>query len=105
MFRQVPALERGEDGGLGIGLTLSKLLVEMHDSGSHEGENLGSEFSIRIPIRDSAETQVRKAARPKTSPVRRVLAVDDNLAAAESLSLLMQLKGFEVQKARDGLEA
>lgn len=99
-------------GGLGIGLTLAKRLVEMHGGtieARSEGSGRGSEFIVRLPIVEDAviETRVRPTngeganlARP-----RRILVVDDNRDAADALSTLLTLHGHEVHTAFDGLQA
>jgi CheY-like chemotaxis protein/two-component sensor histidine kinase len=109
MFAQVgTSLERSQ-GGLGIGLTLVKSLVEMHQGtveARSEGPGKGSEFVVRLPV---AEEQLgiqprRPAADGPAAPgtARRILVVDDNVDAAESLALLLQLKGHDTRLAHDG---
>jgi len=110
MFMQGdPGSERSE-GGLGIGLTLVRRLVELH-GGSVEarsdGPGKGSEFRVRIPV--AGESGGAAARSPETraaSPApRRILVVDDNHDAAESLRLLLRTTGNEVNTAHDGIEA
>jgi len=110
MFVQVDtSLERSRDG-LGIGLTLVKTLVEMH-GGSIEarsdGPGRGSEFEVRLPLlAESAQpASIATTAKPVAAVRRRVLIVDDSEDGAESLSLLLQVSGFETHKACDGVEA
>jgi CheY-like chemotaxis protein/anti-sigma regulatory factor (Ser/Thr protein kinase) len=101
-----PSLARSE-GGLGIGLTLVKSLVEMH-GGSVEarsdGPGRGSEFVVRLPA--LAEPPAPAAADGKCEvagrPGRRVLVVDDNRDAAESLAMLLGVGGHDVRTAHDG---
>ena len=109
MFYQVDrSLERSH-GGLGIGLTLVKRLVEMH-GGTIEarspGADRGSEFVVRLPVLAGeparAEEREPEEARPAS---RRILVVDDNRDSAESLALLLQVTGNDVRTAFDGLEA
>jgi CheY-like chemotaxis protein len=111
MFTQADrALERAQ-GGLGIGLTLVKRLVEMHDGtveAQSAGHGQGSTFVVRLPVvlepleRDqSHEPSGEKQAVPK----RRILVVDDNEDAAGSLSMLLKIMGNEVGEAHDGQEA
>jgi signal transduction histidine kinase len=105
------SLERTQ-GGLGIGLTLVRRLVEMH-GGKVEvhsaGINQGSEFLIRLPVlAESATRTLPQEPVPhpeQPAAARRVLVVDDNHDSAASLALLLQLTGYEVKMAHDGLEA
>jgi signal transduction histidine kinase/ActR/RegA family two-component response regulator len=94
-------------GGLGIGLTVAKRLVELHGGSlgvASEGRGRGSEFTITLPVGvlpDPAE------ATSVVEPVvaRRILVVDDNADSAMSLSVLLEMEGHEVRTARDGLAA
>jgi len=108
MFMQVDLTAERSQGGLGIGLTLVKRLVEMH-AGSIEarsaGEGEGSEFIVRLPVitKPSGAAQTGPAAEP--SPQRRILIVDDNRDAADSLAMLMEITGNTTYVAHDGIEA
>jgi CheY-like chemotaxis protein len=112
MFTQVDrSLERSR-GGLGIGLTLVKRLVEMHGGtvGAHsEGPGQGSEFTVRLPVAGEvrhtpgAERLDRDPAALSTA--LRILIVDDNRDSAESLGLLLRLTGNDIRTAHDGVEA
>jgi CheY-like chemotaxis protein/two-component sensor histidine kinase len=111
MFTQVDQpLEEGVRG-LGIGLTLVKSLVEMHDGSIEalsDGVGQGSEFLIRAPIVVTERPNRPRAPRkhePPEQPKRRVLVVDDNEAAAEMLALLLEKSGNEVRTANDGEKA
>ncbi|HVG08628.1 MAG TPA: ATP-binding protein [Thermoanaerobaculia bacterium] len=111
MFYQVDrSLERSH-GGLGIGLTLVKRLVEMHGGtveARSQGPDLGSEFMVRLPVvaAEPASAREREAAvEGARTAARRILVVDDNRDSAESLALLLQVTGNEVRTAFDGLEA
>ena len=110
MFTQLnPTLERVH-GGLGIGLTLVKRLVQMH-GGTVEarsgGEGRGSDFTIRLPLPEPATREERAAtarrAVPRTS--LRVLVVDDKQDSANSLALLLEMTGNQVRIANDGVAA
>src|SRR3712207_1162244 len=112
MFSQVDsALERSQ-GGLGIGLSLVKGLVEMHGGtveARSEGLGKGSEFVVRLPAADGPSPQgaphppggVQVTAWPR----RRVLVADDNRDAADSLAMMLRLGGHEVHAVHDGQEA
>jgi CheY-like chemotaxis protein len=110
MITQVDgSLERSR-GGLGIGLSLVKKLVEMH-GGSVEarsdGRGLGSEFIVRLPlpgVRD--KTRPVAPGQPLAPPPRlRILVVDDNIDAANSLSKLLRVMGHDTETAHDGVAA
>jgi CheY-like chemotaxis protein len=111
MFVQVDkSLERAQ-GGLGIGLSLVKRLVELH-GGSVEGHSrglgAGSRFAVRLPAaRDSATAAAdgRKPAALAGSKVHRILVADDNEDAAVSLALILSMLGHETRTARNGIEA
>jgi CheY-like chemotaxis protein/nitrogen-specific signal transduction histidine kinase len=110
MFAQVDtSLERSRDG-LGIGLTLVKTLVELHEGSvtvTSEGLGRGSEFVVRLPVvLDVPEHASAPGTITDVSPVaRRVLVVDDSEDGAESLAMLLELAGHTVYKAHDGVEA
>jgi two-component system CheB/CheR fusion protein len=94
-------------GGLGIGLTLVRRLIEMHHgevSAFSAGKGSGSEFRIRIPVLPDAATPPRvvRTAEPIRGAARRVLVVDDNVDAVDSISKLLGLFGHDVQSANDG---
>jgi len=105
-----PALLRSQ-GGLGIGLSLVKGLVELH-GGSIEarsdGPGRGSEFVVRLPV--AAEPPAREPARPsheEQEPATkcRILIADDNHDSADSLAMLLTIMGNEVGTAYDGEQA
>jgi CheY-like chemotaxis protein/anti-sigma regulatory factor (Ser/Thr protein kinase) len=105
-------LDRSQ-GGLGIGLTLVKHLVELHGgrvSASSAGPGMGTEVSVWLPAREVAAAPkapapaVRKAA-PKAKARARVLVVDDLAASAETLMTLLEMEGFEVRIASEGATA
>ena len=105
--------ERGlarSEGGLGIGLTVVERLVEMHGgwvSVISEGDDKGSEFIVDLPLAPEQEPGPvpEPAEPPDTAGSRRVLVVDDDRDAAESLSMLLELSGHEVSVAYDGTSA
>jgi PAS domain S-box-containing protein len=105
------SLDRSQ-GGLGIGLTLVKSLVEMHGgvvTAESHGSGKGSEFIVRLPlssrmVEKENPTGLGTAAFTPASP-RRVLVVDDNKDVAESIAMLLQLRGHNVRVALDGRTA
>ncbi|PYS05493.1 MAG: hypothetical protein DMG12_07535 [Acidobacteria bacterium] len=113
MFYRAVDLRTQALGGLGVGLTLVARLVELH-GGTVEahsaGINQGSELVVRLPVLSEpvelGQSQPpASSAETKTATDRRILVADDNLDSAESLSLLLSLKGYEVRTASDGVEA
>lgn len=108
MFSQVDqSLERSQ-GGLGIGLTLAKRLVELH-GGSIEahsgGPGEGSEFVVRLPLaKDQLPFPKEPAHPPRANAKRRILIVDDNRDSAESLAEALKLTGNQTFTAYDGEE-
>jgi len=109
LFTQLETGKRAQ-GGLGIGLTLARTLVEMH-GGTIEafsrGRGEGSEFVVRLPL-PSAERLRQRADAVESYGVRtlkRVLVVDDNADAAESIGMVLQLLGAEVKVVNAGTEA
>jgi PAS domain S-box-containing protein len=122
MFSQVESAMERSQGGLGIGLSLVKGLVELHGGeveAKSNGIGEGSEFIVRLPVLDVEGDEGRVAsdntrrALPNThhSPARarplleRIMVVDDNRAQAQSLTLLLDSMGFEVRSANDGASA
>jgi PAS domain S-box-containing protein len=109
LFAQVDASLERSHGGLGIGLTLVKSLVELH-SGRIEVESAGvghgSTFTVRLPLvaPPAAVTEPAATASATAAPAatRRILVVDDNADSADSLALLLRLSGHEVATAFDG---
>ena len=111
MFTQADrSLDRAQ-GGLGIGLTLARKIVQVHGGAVQaysDGANKGSKFVVRIPI--ISEPAFRKAEigyvnlAPAVRP-RRILVVDDNADSTETMSILLKLSGHEVDVAGDGESA
>ncbi|MEP6922266.1 MAG: ATP-binding protein [bacterium] len=111
MFVQVDRSLEHSQGGLGIGLTLVRRLIEMH-GGSVEarsaGAGKGSEFIIRLPSIVVAQSLRSPDEKPgKVDPIirRRILVVDDNRDSAESMAMVLSLSGHEVATGHDGLQA
>ncbi len=114
MFVQVGDHKGHAQGGLGIGLSLVRTLVEMHGgsiSARSEGPGLGSEFIVRLPALAPAPAAEPAARVPRRDPdekppLRRILVLDDNIDAARSLGrILEKFYGQEVRLAHDGPEA
>src|SRR5262249_52831389 len=105
-FTQVErSLDRAQ-GGLGIGLTLVQRLVAMQGGRVEvrsEGPGRGSEFVVRLPLAAPAEANGHKPAAPAAGPApRRVLVVDDNVDAAQTMGVLLEAAGHDVRLAHDG---
>ncbi|MGH8850281.1 MAG: response regulator [Casimicrobiaceae bacterium] len=113
LFTQVEQTLDRSQGGLGIGLTLVKRLVEMQGgsvSAFSAGKNLGSEFTVRLPAApvDQRVAPGRLAADryPASSPKEfHVLIVDDNRDATDSMAMLLTMEGYDVKVAYDGPQA
>lgn len=107
IFAQLaPGLSRAQ-GGLGIGLSLVRALVERHGgnvTASSKGVGQGSEFVVRLPITlDQADELVQPPAKNiSNSKNQQVLIIDDNEDAALSLAMLLEIDGHEVRTAHDG---
>jgi PAS domain S-box-containing protein len=111
LFTQVSRSSQG--GGLGVGLSIVRQLVEMHGgevSAHSEGLDRGSELVVRLPLLPSSG-QPTAAAPSEPAPdrlantARRILIADDNDDALQTLTWLLESQGHEVHTARDGLEA
>jgi PAS domain S-box-containing protein len=99
-------LDRAQ-GGLGIGLTLVRRLVELHGgtvSAFSEGPGRGSAFTVRLPkVAAPQSTQPSPAQFPCDSVSRRVLVIEDNRDAREMFRMMLELAGHEVLEAEEGL--
>ena len=111
MFAQAPAAIQHRDGGLGIGLALVKGITEMHHGSVHvhsAGRDQGTTFTVMLPLpRDEKRPPVTDIAPlvKARSLLLRVLVVDDDVDAAESLAGLLAMHGHEARTAHDGLQA
>jgi signal transduction histidine kinase/CheY-like chemotaxis protein len=108
MFSQLaPALERAQ-GGLGIGLSLVRGLVELHGGqirADSEGIGCGSVFTVTLPLHAQLPEQAASHAPPDEEAGTRILVVDDNIDAADTLCMALDLLGHTVRTAYSGQEA
>jgi signal transduction histidine kinase/ActR/RegA family two-component response regulator len=110
LFVQANKTTARAQGGLGIGLTLSRQLVEMHGGtivASSEGQGQGSEFVVQLPLLAERDADVPGTPKNEWPPVPggralRVLVVDDDRDAGDSLAFLLRLQGHQVRVAREG---
>ena len=111
MFSQVRSHRSHADGGLGIGLSLVRQLVELHGGSvqaASPGEGRGSTFSVRLPLSEPAAAIAPEretiATETPADHRRRILVVDDNVDVATSLAMLLEQLGHEVVTAFNGEE-
>ncbi len=112
LFTQADGSLDRSQGGLGIGLTLVRHLVEMHDGkveAKSDGPGRGSEFVVRLPaLSANRTTAVDEPPGEHAQPARhtlKILLVEDNLDSAEGMALLLRFDGHEVRMAHDGPSA
>ena len=106
-FSQVDAGIDRSRGGLGLGLALVRRLVEMHGgtvAAHSQGANMGTRIDIHLPLEERRETAAPPPAAKAPAGPRRCLLIEDNLDAAESMGLLLELSGHEVRIAHDGFQ-
>ena len=110
MFTQLPSHRDRSHGGLGIGLTLARRLVELHggsiEAFSH-GQGCGSTFIVRVPLlpAEAMAEGVPQGRQARPSRACHVLIADDNPDTVEMMRLMLSLHGHEVSVARDGVSA
>lgn len=110
MFTQIRRMESRSSGGLGIGLSLVRSLVEMHGGeveARSSGPGLGSEFVVRLLLAADQNSSPEKATAGGTGLLApcRVLVVDDNCDAANSLGMVLRMLGADVEVVYDGPSA
>ncbi|MFN8393015.1 MAG: CheR family methyltransferase [Bdellovibrionota bacterium] len=108
-FAQVESSLDRSHGGLGLGLTLVQLLLELHGgqiSAFSEGVGTGSKFRLTLPLASHSNHPLQETAAQPEEPAQldgmKVLIVDDNVDSAQSAKLLLELSGCEVEIAHDG---
>jgi signal transduction histidine kinase/ActR/RegA family two-component response regulator len=114
LFAQTPVAGEAPTG-LGIGLSLARQFAEMHGGtlqASSDGLGCGSEFVLRLPVvvvvrnaAESAQSAVASSGPMLPASPKKILVVDDNVDAADTLEALLDMDGFEVTTAYDGLAA
>ena len=110
LFAQADSSLERSQGGLGIGLTLVQKLVDLHGGtiqARSEGPGQGSEFVVRLPAADVVSLRTprrdgRRKPRPSAGSAWRVMVVDDNIDAGDTLAMLLKVWGHEVRVERDG---
>lgn len=112
LFTQVERTLDRSSGGLGIGLTLVQRLVEMHGGtvvAESEGTDRGAAFTMTLPtchpVDDTSDPDMAFVVLPGDQPRSKILIVDDNVDAADTLATLVRLNGHQVQVAYDGPSA
>ena len=107
LFTQAEPSSARTHGGLGIGLTLVKNLVEMQGGSvvaRSRGRGMGSEFEVRLPAIAAPDVEEPRASAAGALRRMRVLVVEDNADTRETLRRVLELDGHEVQEAADGPE-
>jgi len=109
MFVQLESGTTAAAGGLGLGLTLVHWLTKMHGGTTEAhsaGRGKGAKFVVRLPLAQAVpELAPTLLPRSNAPPSRRVLIVDDNADACDSLAQILELEGFEVRTCHDGARA
>jgi PAS domain S-box-containing protein len=110
MFSQVRLQQQHAEAGLGIGLSVVRTLVQMHGgtvSAFSDGPGSGSTFVVRLPLgaRSGTEAVAAPVAAPRPAHAEKILVVDDNRDAAQTMAYLLQAEGHVVKTAFSGEEA
>jgi CheY-like chemotaxis protein len=104
-FAQAESTLARTRGGLGLGLTLARGIVDLHGGtliGRSEGAQRGSEFVVTLPVVAAPAEPARKSPLPPQMAALRVLVIEDNADAGESLADVLRLGGHEVRLTREG---
>jgi CheY-like chemotaxis protein len=107
LFSQADRSLARSEGGLGIGLTLVRTLVLMHGGqvqARSEGLGRGSEFTVRVPLSPHPEVEGSMQSKASSAGKHKVLVIEDNADAAETLSRILTLMGHQAYVANDGVE-
>jgi len=109
LFAQAAGTAHTVQGGLGVGLSLARSIAELHGgvlTAHSDGPGKGSEFVLRLPAAEATQLQATPVAPPGEPAFRqRILVVDDNIDAAESLGTMLAYSGHDVRVAHGGVEA
>jgi CheY-like chemotaxis protein len=107
LFAQSPSARMRAEGGLGVGLSVVRYLVNAHQGDiaiSSDGEGKGTEVIVRLPIVCRSTIEYSAPTTHGITPAR-ILLVDDSADATEALAMLLMLDGHEVKRAQSGPEA
>jgi len=109
LFAQAAGTSHAVQGGLGVGLSLARSIAELHGgvlTAHSEGLGKGSQFVLRLPATEAPAAQSDDSAtQPEPGMRQRILVVDDNVDAAESLGTMLAYSGHDVRVAHGGVEA
>ena len=108
LFAQAAGPAHTVQGGLGVGLSLARSIAQLHGgilTAHSDGPGKGSEFTLRMPAAAAPRSQPAPAARLEPGLRQRILVVDDNIDAAESLGTMLAYSGHDVRVAHGGAEA
>jgi CheY-like chemotaxis protein len=111
LFTQVNRHLKRSQGGIGVGLSLVRRIIEMHGGQVHacsEGEGRGAEFVVRLPLTGNPvkpETVPADHSSEANGTAHRILVVDDNADAADTLSMILRMYGHEIRTTHDGASA